>query len=231
MTASSVKVVRFLAGDLTLPDDLRRRWRAALAAGPAPGRPVRVTLGVPVAVPELAPPPVAAVELQWFADVGEAEANEAWLAAAGPGLGSGPGAGSMRVVADEVVLRGGDHLAARWAAGDVRCKMMSYGRRHPTLSAAAFSARWRGEAGSYGGEPIPDAVRGSAYVQNHPVARAGGDEWPLDAVNEVYVDGLDDLRRRAAWFAARRPGEGVPFMSPTETWSIAVQEEVLWLMS
>ena len=227
MTAT-VKVLRFLAGGPSLPDELRRRWATALAAGPAPGRPVRVTLGVPVAVPELAPPPVAAVDVQWFADVGEAVANEAWLAATDPDLGPGPG--SMRVVADEVVLRGRDHLAARWAAGDVRCKMMSYGRRHPTLSAAAFSARWRDEAGSYGGEPIPDDVRGSAYVQNHPVA-VNGHEWPLDAVNEVYVAGLGDLRRRAAWFAARRPGDGVPFMSPTATWSIAVQEEVLWLMS
>ncbi len=109
--------------------------------------------------------------------------------------------------------------------------MMSFGRRHPSLSPEEFSARWRNEAGRLGGEAIPDDVRGAAYVQNHPVPLDDGHEWPLDAVNEVYLERMDDLRRRAAWMAARTGDAGradaVPFMSPTETWSMGVSEALL----
>lgn len=236
MTAT-VKVVRFLAGDPSLAGELRHRWVEALAsdagARPARGRPVRVALAVPVALPELPPPRFAAVDLQWFAAVDEARANEAWLGAADAGLrpGSAPyGRGSCRVIAEEVVLRGRAHLDARWQEGGERYKMMSFGRRNPALTAAEFSARWRREAGNLGGEPIPDAVRGSAYVQNHPLPLDDG-EWPLDAVNEVYVEDLDALRRRAAWFAARRESAGRSgaggLMSPTEMWSMGVRESPL----
>jgi hypothetical protein len=98
------------------------------------------------------------------------------------------------------------------------------------LSPEEFSARWRVEAGRLGGQQIPDDVRGSAYVQNHPV-RVDGHDWPFDAVNEVYVERLDDLRRRAAWMAARQDAalrsDAVRFMSPTETWSMCLREELM----
>ena len=77
--------------------------------------------------------------------------------------------------------------------------MMSVARRNPALSRAVFAERWRAEAGSLGGEAIPDDLRGLAYVQDHPV----GDDPPFDAVNEVWFDDLDALRQRAVWFAAR----------------------------
>jgi hypothetical protein len=77
--------------------------------------------------------------------------------------------------------------------------MMSAARRSPALSRAEFAARWRAEAGRLGGEAIPADVRGLAYVQDHPIAP----DPPVDAINEVWFDDLDALRRRAAWFAAR----------------------------
>ena len=244
--STAFKVVRFLAGDPSTAEVLRRGWADALGdddadaagadrgGGPLAGRPVRVTLAVPVVLAELPPPRFAAVDVQWFTDLDEARANDAWLAAVAPELGlDSPGlaTGSCRVVAEEVVLRGQDHLAARWRAGGDRLKMMSFGRRHPSLSPEEFSARWRNEGGRLGGEAIPDDVRGSAYVQNHPVRLDDGRGWPLDAVNEVYVERMEDLRRRAAWMAARTgaPGraDAVPFMSPTETWSMGVLEALV----
>jgi hypothetical protein len=125
------------------------------------------------------------------------------------------------VAVDEVVVRGADELAARWAASDERFKMMSFGRRNPALSRAEFVARWRAEAGRLSGDPIPDELRGLAYVQDHPL----GDDPPLDAVNEVWFDDVDALRRRAEWFAARPiPAD---LMSPPDCWSLYLRETVV----
>lgn len=78
-------------------------------------------------------------------------------------------------------------------------RMLSVARRDPTLTRAEFAERWRAEAGRLGGEAIPDDVLGLAYAQLHPVA----DDAPYDAINLVWFDDLDALRRRAEWFAAR----------------------------
>ena len=189
----------------------------ATGASPA-GRPRRVTVGSPL--PGFGDPPYSAVDVQWFADRAAADAGEAWLLAVDPALG----AGACRVVAEEVVLRGADYLARRWVEGGERLKMLSFGRRHPDLTPAEFSARWRSEAGRLGGDPIPDDVRGLAYAQNHPVLPAEEEpEWPLDAVNEVWFERLDHLRSRADWFAAR-PDAVPDFMSAGETWSLFVRE-------
>jgi hypothetical protein len=109
--------------------------------------------------------------------------------------------------------------------------MLSFGRRHPDLSPQEFSERWRREAGQLGGGEIPEAVKGRAYVQNHPVhpvPLGTGREWPFDAVNEVWFDRLDDLRRRRDWFAARLGAAlrtaAKPLMSPTQVWSMFVRE-------
>ncbi|HEY7068689.1 MAG TPA: hypothetical protein VH479_01180 [Acidimicrobiales bacterium] len=216
----AVKVVRFHAGGPSRAEALAAGWAQALDRAPAAGRPVRVTLGVPLVVSGLPAPRFAAVDCQWFGDAGEADANEGWLRAAGPDLAASPG--SLRVVAEEVVLRGEDWLDARWAAGGERYKMMSCGRRDPALAAGELSTRWRKEAGRLGAEEIPEAVRGQAYAQNHPLALDGA-ERPLDAVNEVWFDRLADLRRRGAWFAAR-PDAGRPLW--VETWSLYLREIV-----
>jgi hypothetical protein len=173
---------------------------------------------VPLALPGLAPPRFGAVDCQWFADAAGAEANRIWLEAAGFDLGAS--VGSLRVVTEEVVLRGQDWLDARWAAGGERYKMMSCGRRDRALTAEQLSARWRREAGHFGAEAIPDTVRGQAYAQNHPLALDGADR-PLDAVNEVWFDRMADLRRRGAWFAARQDGARALW---AETWSLYLRE-------
>ncbi len=69
-------------------------------------------------------------------------------------------------------------------------------------------------------------MRGSAYVQNHPVP-LDGCEWPLDAVNEAYLDDLDALRRRRDWFDARQreaPPAADGLMAPGQAWSLYLCE-------
>jgi hypothetical protein len=195
----TAKVIRFLP-DATAPD----RWAGALGR---PGAPSRVALGTVLALPGLPPPRFAAVEILWFPSDADVDLP--------------PSAGAVVVPVDEVVVRGADALAARWADGGERFKMMSVGRRNPALTRAAFAERWRAEAGRLGADRIPDDVRGQAYVQDHPV----GDDPPLDAINEVWFDRLDALRRRAAWFADRP----VPahLMSPADCWSVCLREVVV----
>ena len=194
----TAKLIRFL-------DDVPAADRWAGARG-RPGAPSRATLGIALDLPGLPPPRFAAVEILWF-DTRR------------PGdLSTDP---AVAVPVDDVIVRGADALAARWAGGGERFKMMSFGRRNPALTRAAFIDRWRAEAGRLGGTPIPDDLRGLAYVQDHPL----GDDPPLDAVNEVWFDRLDDLRRRAEWFAARPvPAD---LMAPATCGSVCLCEQVI----
>jgi hypothetical protein len=236
---TAVKVIRFVEGEPSVGQVLCSRWADALGgdASPTgahpPGRPFRVAVMTPLELPGLPAPRYAAVDMQWFGDADGARANEAWLDKARPHLHLGSlagGHGSCHVVAEEVVLRGRDYLDTRWDGGGERFKMMSFGRRNPRLTREEFSARWRSQGGRLGGEAIPEAVRGLAYVQNHPVP-PDGREWPLDAVNEVYFERVDDLRQRGIWFAVRQEAalrtEAESFMSPQETWSLFVRESLV----
>lgn len=193
-----------------------------------PGGPTRVALGAALTLDGLPPPRFAAVEVLWFDDAARrppVSTTEPIAPATGPAtegtLGGAVEDGTIVLPVDEVVVRGADALADRWVAGGERYKMVSFGRRNPALTRAAFIERWRAEAGRLGGDRIPDEVRGLAYVQDHPVA----DDPPLDAVNEVWFDELDGLRRRARWFAARPiPAD---LMSPPDCWSLYLRETVL----
>jgi hypothetical protein len=176
----------------------------------------RITLGVPTpaaAVPvravrcevlgELTPEPLAeVVTVEWFdepVDGGD-------------------------VVATQHVVRGADWLEERWRTGGDRFKHMAFARRAEGLTPAEFARRWRSHAGSAGGVPIPEAARGRAYAQNHPLARTVG-EWPYDAVNEVWFDELDGLRRRVAWFAENHDPGGDELFGPSVF--LAVRETVV----
>jgi hypothetical protein len=212
------KVIRFLR-DAPAAD----RWAGALAR---PGAPSRATIATAIELPGLPPPRFAAVEVLWFHDgpppdghPGTGSGSETEADRGGAGLPAG--AGAMVVAVDEVVARGAEALVHRWAEGGERLKMMSFGRRNPALTRASFVERWRAEAGRLGGDRIPDDLRGFAYVQDHPL----GDDPPLDAVNEVWFDRLDDLRRRADWFAVRPVPEDL--MSPAECWSLYLREVVV----
>jgi hypothetical protein len=211
MTAT--KVVRFVAHR---PEDLRSWWRDVLGAE---GAPVRVELSTAITLLDLPAPSFAAVDVLWFADGAAAADHDAWFRANAPAIALDDD--SRALVVEEVVVRGADHLAARRLDGNLGYKMMSFGRRSPDLSRAQFVERWRREAGRMGGEVIPDDVRGQAYVQDHPV----GDEVAFDALNEVWFDRLDDLHRRAEWFAARPvPAD---LMDPAQCWSLYLREERL----
>lgn len=213
---TSFKVLRFLDGESS--EDLRARWSRAMADGAAvPGRPTRLIVALSLLESGFPPPRFTAVDIQWFASADDALANEDWLAGVEPDLCLGSpslGTTSCRVVASEQVLRGADALAhLHGAESELPTMMMSFAKRRPGLTLTRFLDRWRDEAGRLGGTDIPEQIRGLAYVQNHPLVRVGH-EWPFDAVNEVYLTHLEDLRRRSDWFAARqggavRTGEGI----------------------
>ncbi|MDD9370218.1 MAG: EthD domain-containing protein [Acidimicrobiales bacterium] len=215
----TAKLIRFLP---TVPPGDRWTGRDEVAHEPA-----RVTLATSLELPGLPPPRFAAVVVLWRDGRARTGVHSDDDVVAGTAGGAATAAtrhrpdGGVVVEVDEVVARGADALAARWADGGARFKMMSFGRRNPALTRAEFVERWRAEAGRLGGDRIPDDLRGSAYVQDHP----SGDDPPFDALNEVWFDRLDDLRRRAEWFAARPvPAE---LMSPADCWSLYLRERVV----
>lgn len=114
------------------------------------------------------------------------------------------------LVVDEVVLRGADWLDARWRDGGDRYKHVALATRSPGLTPAEFAERWRAHAGtaarSSGGPAVdvPEAARGRAYVQDHPVP--GAPPSMFDGLNEVWLDDLTALDTRRTWFDAHGVG-------------------------
>lgn len=209
----------------------RRRWAEGRASAPAGIRPFRIT--VSFGLPEvLTVQPYDAVGMEWFEDSAHLDEFESWR--------SGPeGAGSQllateatgpTVVAEEVVGRGADWLEQRWARGGISFKHLALARRATDLTPSQFSERWRAHGGSIGMRgggraAIPFEARGAAYVQNHPLTRVAG-EWAYDAVNEVWFDDVDGLRRRVEWFAANL-GAGAGSDLFGASWFLAVAEEIV----
>ncbi|MDZ7675385.1 MAG: EthD domain-containing protein [Acidimicrobiales bacterium] len=145
----------------------------------------------------------AGVSMAWFAD-------EAHLHAA-PDDESLPTAGEViGLTVDEEIVRGAEWLGAR-STSDEWYLHMALTPRAPGLTRAEFARRWRDHArGS--ANPLPDEIRGLAYVQNHP----RGEAPPYDAVNEAHFDDLDGLRHRVDWF--REHGIGA---EPDELFGVA----------
>lgn len=139
------------------------------------------------------------VSMEWFADLTALRRYEAVAAPSVEPLNAAiEPAATVRLIAEELTLRGAAWLADRWTQG-TKFKHMALARRAAGLSPAEFSARWRGKQGTVGAAiSIPEEARGRAYVQNHPLACRR--EWAYDAVNEVYFDDLDALRARIAFF-------------------------------
>ncbi|HEY6532315.1 MAG TPA: hypothetical protein VIY72_08435 [Acidimicrobiales bacterium] len=186
----------------------------------------RITFGVPVvsptppvrvvrcvALPDLTPDPFAeVVTVEWF----ETPLGAGSLAGDEGDLGD--------VVIEEHVVRGLEWLDARWRDDGDRFKHMAFARRAPSLTVAEFASRWRSHAGTLGGASIPEEIKGRAYAQNLPVPRAAG-EWPFDAVNEVWFDDLDGLRRRVEWFQQYHEPTGDDLFGPSVF--LAVRETVV----
>ncbi|MGF7238646.1 MAG: EthD domain-containing protein [Frankia sp.] len=243
-----IKRIRFATRNAVLePDAFAGAWRrAAGAAGTAPpdARPVRIAVCTTLADLTGDDPRHDGIALEWFSDAPHLARFRAWLdtpdgkaAADEVGRVVAPAASPV-IVAEEVVLRGADWLPTRWADGGARFKHMAIALRSADLTPAEFSRRWKGHAGRSGvGQaqpgpagadrpaPIPESVRGLAYVQNHPVARASG-EWAYDALNEVYFDDAGVLRERIAWFRDNLRGRGgTDFVR--RSWFLAAREEVV----
>jgi hypothetical protein len=207
-------------------------WRTAAGLGlaaPPDARPLRVAACT--VLPAVTPgPPHDGIALEWFTDGAHLARFESWTATpegrrTGDLLGGVVEPESVHVVvAKEHVLRGEEWLRQRWRNRGTRVKHMAVARRADGLTPAEFADRWRSRAGRVGAVPIPAQARGQAYVQNHPVPAVDG-EWLYDAVNEVYFDDLDGLRKRIAWFADNVDEQGEDFIR--ESWFLAVHEEVL----
>lgn len=137
----------------------------------------------------------AGMSMEWFDDVDALRRNQAWQ----PDVDSA-------VITREEILRGADWLEQRWRTRDDKLKHMALARRAPGLTAAEFSERWRNRPGRIGGSAqapsvaIPEAAKGKAYCQNHPIADSLETAPAYDAINEVYFDRLEDMRARIAFF-------------------------------
>jgi hypothetical protein len=216
-------------------DELEPRWVGALAelssGAPSEARPERVT--ALTILPKLGPasPRHDLVVVEWFVGDEQVEANAGW--ASGEGRDRAAAVfdevepDPTVIVAEEVVVRGADWLARHWQGSGVAYKHMALARRVPELDPAELSQRWREHAGRLDEtRVIPEDVRGSAYVQDHPRRRAEG-EWAYDAVNEVWFDDLEGLQRRVEWFGreASEPLEGGLFSA---SWFLAGREAVVW---
>ncbi|MFC5752233.1 EthD domain-containing protein [Actinomadura rugatobispora] len=211
---------------------------AGAAHAPPDVRPSRVAVCTTVPGLEGAAPRHDGVGIEWFADAGHLRGYQAWL------LESSGGRTLLRravelveyraspvVVAEESVMRGEDWLERRWRDGGARLKHMALALRAAGLTPAEFSERWRnhagrvGRAGPAGAAAIPADARGQAYVQNHPSPRANG-EWAYDAVNEVYFDDVEGLRKRIEWFRENVTAQANEDLV-RRSWFIAVREEVV----
>jgi hypothetical protein len=210
-------------------------WREAVAAAasaPERARPARLT--VSVALPEItADQRHDGVSLEWFSDREHLRRFESWL-----GTPAGRAVRELRseviefdaspvVVTSERVARGADWLDRRWQEGGPKFKQLAIATRADGLTLPQFLERWRGRIGPVGAAPIPDAYRGLAYVQNHPLVEAGRD-WAYDAINEVYFDNADSLLARIAYFERELTG-GAGGDLVRANWFLAVSEDPIRL--
>jgi hypothetical protein len=205
-----IKLIRFASRDPDVaPDAFAAAWLAdarRAAEAPPDARPVRAAVGL--VLPAFSGPADGsgggarhdAVGFAWFADAGAVGRFQEWHAAEAAGVAR---AEVTAVVARELVARGAGWLAAHAGGGAFR--HVALARRAAGLTRTEFSRLWAAHAGQVttagaaAATVIPAAVRGEAYVQNHPLA-AGEDGWAYDAVNEVHFDRLVGLRARVDWF-------------------------------
>jgi hypothetical protein len=210
-------------------------WREAVAAAasaPARARPARLT--VSVSLPEIAAGQRHdGVALEWFSDREHLRRFESWR-----GTSAGRAVQVLRseviehddspvVVADERVVGGGDWLDRRWREDGPKLKQLAIATRADGLTLPQFLERWRGRTGPVGVAPIPDAFRGLAYVQNHPLADDGR-EWAYDAIDEVYFDDAVSLLARIAYLERELAG-GADSDLVRGSWSLAVSEDPIRL--
>ena len=229
-----IKRLQFVGSSSGLGDrgDVER-LRAVLEAGARADRsqrPLRVTLCQ--ALDEVIPGQRhEAIGIEWFEDAGHLGRFERWSATEQMDAHQlfDP-VTSPLVVAEESVLRGPEWLERHWADRGEAYKHMAVARRADGLTPQAFSERWRSRAGTVvapgtgAATTIPDEAKGCAYVQNHPLVRAGG--WAYDAINEVYFESIDGLGRRIAWFDEML-GSGTEDDLVAEHCFLAVAETVL----
>jgi hypothetical protein len=214
---------------VTSPAAAARLAEALSAATATRARPARATIAT--VLRDVTPAaPYDVVGLAWFHDGAHLARFDRWLTSS-PHADLAGGADAVTLIATEQVRRGADWLTGHWEHRGTAFKHMALARRAAGLSREEFSARWSAHAGQVGGTPIPEPVKGLAYVQNHPLATTQDGEPPYDAVNEVYFTDLDGLRTRVEWFAdsvaAGGTGGGHADDLVAENWFLAIREDLL----
>ncbi len=213
------------------PEEFGRRLGDAVAAAataPAAARPARLTVATALLDVD-ADQQYDGVGLEWFTGEEHLLRYEAWLAtpdgqAAQRRLGEAADLDASPVVlADERVVRGADWLEQRWQGAGQKVKQLAIATRAHGLTLPQFQELWRSRAGKIGAAPIPDAFRGQAYIQNHPLVRAGRD-WAYDAVNEVYFDNVDGLLARMGYFRENLTDTAEEDLV-SKGWFLAVREQ------
>jgi len=203
---------------------------AEVAKAPEDSRPSRLTCGIVHPEVSGASPRHDAVLTECYADDDHLGRHLSWRGSAGTDErldGLAGGAPVIERVADRRVVRGEQWLEEHWRRGRSTVKHLALATRAGSLSAAQFSARWLDHAGTVGGRAgtvtIPEAARGSAYVQN---VLAPEGETGYDALTEVYVEDRAALRARVEWFAANFDPEASGDLF-ARSWFLAVTEEVV----
>ncbi|HUC37865.1 MAG TPA: hypothetical protein VMR97_12180 [Acidimicrobiales bacterium] len=221
-------------GAAVATDVFETSWRQLAAVGltaPEAARPLRVAVGT--ALPDICEDrPHDGVRLEWFADEHHFGRFESWTSSTEGSVEASDDAvkACTAILAEELVLRGHDWVTEYWRRPRTVYMHMAVARRAKGLSPGDFSARWKGRAGVVHGPgeartPIPAAVRGLAYVQNHPRPLEAG-EWAYDAVNEVYFEDRQGLRTRVEWFAEHL-GDAPDGDLIGEHGFVAIRQEVL----
>lgn len=168
-----------------------------------PLAPVRCTRNLVLTDGPPADPPHRVIDTATFEDLAHADRFRRAIEGDVPHSPYDPG---TIAVATEVVARGEEWLTARWLDDATSYKHMALARRADGLSRDEFAERWKAHAGAAGATPIPDELRGLAYVQNHASLGGTTDAEPsYDAINEVWFDDLDLLRARHRWLAENLP--------------------------
>jgi hypothetical protein len=233
-----IKRFRFVTRRAGLSDhDFAAAFVAAVTLighGPSTVRPLRAVACTTMRGIHGTEAPCDGISIEWFADLEALKRFEAWLDSEDRRRGASVAnviepSVSSQFIAEEQVMRGADWLARRWASGAVKVKHMALARRAAGLSVEAFSERWRNKAGTVTAAAapivIPEAAKGLAYVQNHPLPR-DATEGRYDAVNEVYFDDLEAMRARLDFFRQNDVGRAEAALVSEATF-VAVAERVV----
>ena len=127
------------------------------------------------------------------------ERSEPWAAITDP-------AATIELIMDERVVRGDDWLTARWTtrADENVYMLLGFIERKASLTIPEFRDYWWDTHRPLANRLIPVDAQANAYVQNRVFDDSTA---PWDGCGELYLDSLDLLSARAAFFGGPESAE------------------------